>query len=64
MDWTTCEDCGRLLYEKDGPVCDDCQHVRRSEAAKQGAQTRQQNASSGAESPGDERKAETTTEEA
>lgn len=43
-DYTTCEDCGRALRVEHGPVCDDCQSARRSEAARRAAETRKANA--------------------
>lgn len=27
---TTCESCGRALYEKDGPVCPECVKAQRA----------------------------------
>ncbi len=29
-----CEDCHRVMATEDGPVCEDCQHLRRSPKAR------------------------------
>jgi uncharacterized Zn finger protein (UPF0148 family) len=55
MNWTTCDDCGRLLNVKDGPVCNECQRIAKRKAAEE-----TQKATSGAESAGDEREPEGT----
>lgn len=51
--YTTCEDCHRVLLEEHGPVCEDCQAKRRSEAAQRGAETRKAHADKGEDDEGE-----------